>query len=142
MKENINALDEIHKGACMGVDALNDIIDKVEDKNLVSVLKEHLNDYKAIAKRIETVYNKYDDDKPHETNIITKAMTWSSVEMETLADRSNSNIAEYLLRGVNMGVIEGRKILNKKHIDKEVHNIVSEYVTMQEKHVEVLKTFL
>lgn len=142
MKENINALDEIHKSACMGVDALNDIIDKVEDKNLVSVLKEHLNDYKAIAKRIETVYNKYDDDKPHETNIITKAMTWSSVEMETLADRSNSNIAEYLLRGVNMGVIEGRKILNKKHIDKEVHNIVSEYVTMQEKHVEVLKTFL
>lgn len=142
MKENINALDEIHKGACMGVDALNDIIDKVEDKNLVSVLKEHLNDYKAIAKRIETVYNKYDDDKPHETNIITKAMTWSSVEMETLADRSNSNIAEYLLRGVNMGIIEGRKILNKKHIDKEVHNIVSEYVTMQEKHVEVLKTFL
>jgi hypothetical protein len=142
MKENINALDEIHKGACMGVDALNDIIDKVEDKNLVSVLKEHLNDYKAIVKRIETVYNKYDDDKPHETNIITKAMTWSSVEMETLADRSNSNIAEYLLRGVNMGVIEGRKILNKKHIDKEVHNIVSEYVTMQEKHVEVLKTFL
>ena len=142
MKENINALDEIHKGACMGVDALNDIIDKVEDKNLVSVLKEHLNDYKAIAKRIENVYNKYDDDKPHETNIFTKAMTWSSVEMETLADRSNSNIAEYLLRGVNMGVIEGRKILNKKHIDKEVHNIVSEYVTMQEKHVEVLKTFL
>ncbi len=142
MKENINALDEIHKGACMGVDALNDIIDKVEDKNLVSVLKEHLNDYKAIVKRIETVYNKYDDDKPHETNIITKAMTWSSVEMETLADRSNSNIAEYLLRGVNMGVIEGRKILNKKHIDKKLHNIVSEYVTMQEKHVEVLKTFL
>ena len=125
MKENINALDEIHKGACMGVDALNDIIDKVEDKNFIKVLKEHLN-----------------DDKPHETNIINKAMTWSSVNAETLTDRSNSNIAEFILRGVNMGVIEGRKILNKKHIDKEVHNIVSEYVTMQEKHVEVLKTYL
>ena len=142
MKENINALDEIHKGACMGVDALNDIMDKVEDKHLTDVLKEHLKDYKTIAKRIEEVYYKYDDDKPHETNIITKAMTWSSVNAETLTDRSNSNIAEYLLRGVNMGIIEGRKILNKKHIDKDVHNIVSEYVTMQEKHVEVLKTFL
>ena len=142
MEENINALDEIHKGACMGVDALNDIINKVEDKNFIKVLKEHLNDYKTIAKKIEEVYSKYDDDKPHETNVINKAMTWSSVEMETLTDKSNSNIAEFILRGINMGVIEGRKILNKKHIDKEVHNIVSEYVTMQEKHIEVLKNYL
>ena len=142
MEENINALDEIHKGACMGVDALNNIINKVEDKNFIKVLKEHLNDYKTIAKKIEKVYSKYDDDKPHETNVINKAMTWSSVEMETLTDKSNSNIAEFILRGINMGVIEGRKILNKKHIDKEVHNIVSEYVTMQEKHIEVLKTNL
>ena len=33
MKENINALDEIHKGACMGVDALSFVLDKVEDQD-------------------------------------------------------------------------------------------------------------
>ena len=32
--ENINALDEIHKGACMGMDAIHFILDKVEDKDL------------------------------------------------------------------------------------------------------------
>ena len=31
MKENINALDEIHKGACMGMDAISFVLDKVED---------------------------------------------------------------------------------------------------------------
>ena len=30
--EDINALDEIHKGSCMGVDAINFILDKVEDE--------------------------------------------------------------------------------------------------------------
>ena len=29
MKEDINALDEIHKGACMGTDAVLYVLDKV-----------------------------------------------------------------------------------------------------------------
>ena len=41
-----------------------------------------------------------------------------------------------------MGIIEGRKILNKKNIDKEVNDIISEYVTMQEESVETLKKYL
>ena len=33
-KEDINALDEIHKGAYMGMDAINFVLDKVEDSEL------------------------------------------------------------------------------------------------------------
>ena len=73
---------------------------------------------------------------------MNKAMTWSGVEMKTMTDKSNSKIAELLLTGTNMGIIEGRKILNNKKIDKEVNSIISEYVTMQEKCVEVLKKYL
>ena len=62
--------------------------------------------------------------------------------MKTMTDKSNSKIAELLLTGVNMGIIEGRKILNKKKLDNQVHDIVSKYVTMQEKSVEKLKDFL
>ena len=142
MKENINALDEIHKGACMGVDALSFVLDKVEDKEFKKKLEKQYNDYKAITLEIEKIYPKYNDDKPHETNVMTKAMTWSEVEMKTMNDKSNSKIAELLLNGVNMGIIEGRRILNKKKIDDEVSKIVSKYVTMQEESVEVLKSYL
>ena len=41
-----------------------------------------------------------------------------------------------------MGIIEGRKILNHKKVDKEVYNIIEEYVTMQEDSVENLKKYL
>ena len=142
MKENINALDEIHKGACMGVDALSFVLDKVEDREFKKELEREYNDYKTIASEIEKIYPKYNDDKPHETNVMNKAMTWSEVEMKTINDKSNSKIAELLLNGVNMGIIEGRRILNKKKIDDEVSKIVSKYVTMQEKSVDVLKSYL
>ena len=73
---------------------------------------------------------------------MNKAMTWSGVEMKTMNDKSTSNIAELLLKGVNMGIIEGRKILNKKKINHEVSYIVSKYISMQEESVEALKRFL
>lgn len=141
-QENINALDEIHKGACMGVDALSFVLDKVQSKDLAKVLKKQYNQYKDIARRVEEIYSKYDEGQPHKTNTMTKAMTWYEIGMKTFTDKSDSKIAELLLNGVNMGIIEGRKILNKKNINKEVSKIISTYVTMQESCVEVLKSYL
>lgn len=141
-EENINALDEIHKGAYMGMDALNFVLEKVEDKSFEEVLKKQYDDYKNIAEIIEKVYPKYNNDEPHKTSTMNKVMTWYGVEMKTMTDRSNSKIAELLLNGTNMGIIEGRKILNKKKIDQEVESLVSNYVTMQEKCIEVLKNYL
>lgn len=142
MKEDINALDEIHKGACMGMDAIHFIQDKVEDKNLKKVLDKQYKDYQDIALKVENVYPKYNDDEPHKTNIMNKTMTWSDIEMKTFNDKSNSKIAELLLQGVNMGIIEGKKILNNKKLNKEVTDIISEYIAMQESSLEVLKEYL
>lgn len=143
MKENINALDEISKGASMGMDAIHFIIDKVKDDDFKKILDKQYNDYDDISRRIKEIYKKYNStDDPHETNAVTKAMTWYGVEMKTLTDHSNSKIAELLLQGTNMGIIEGRKIYNNKEIDKEVSNIVKEYISMQERCVEKLKEYL
>lgn len=141
-KEDINALDEIHKGAYMGIDAVNFVLDKVQSSELAEVLHKQHNQYKDIARRIEDIYSQYDDGEPHKTSAMNKAMTWYGIEMKTLTDKSDSKIAELLLNGVNMGIIEGRKILNKKNLNKEVNEIVSTYVSMQEDCVEVLKEYL
>lgn len=140
--ENINALDEIHKGACMGIDALDFVLEKVEDNDLKNLLNKQYKNYKDIAQEIEQIYPKYNNDEPHKTNVMNKMMTWYGVEMKTLTDHSNSKISELLMNGVNMGIIEGRKILNKKVINEEVKNIVSKYITMQEECIDILKNYL
>ena len=142
MQENINALDEIHKGACMGMDALHFVSDKVEDTKLKEVIEKQYQDYQEIADRVDEVYPKYNEGNPHKTSAMTKMMTWYGIEMKTIMDKSDSKIAELLLQGVNMGIIEGKKILNNKSIDKEVKDIIDKYVSMQEVSVEVLKKYL
>lgn len=142
-KENIiNVLDEINKGACMGVDAISNILDKIEDEELKKILEEQLNNYKMINDKIAHEYLKYSSKDPHETNVVNKTMTWLMEEMKTLNDTSNSKIAELIIQGTNMGIIEGRRILNNNDLDDKVKQIVETYVIDQEKMIENLKTFL
>lgn len=143
MKENINALDELNKGACMGMDAIHFILEKVEDDEFKKSLELQYNKYKDISKRINDIYSKYNsEDKPHETSAMNKAMTWYGIEIKTFTDHSDSKVAELLLKGTNMGIIEGRKLLNNKEADTEVRALIEEYVAMQEDSVENLKKYL
>ena len=141
-ENEINVLDELNKGACMGKDAIHFVLDKVEDDNLKQVLNEQYEKYNNITKRISELYPEYSNNEPHETNALNKVLTWYGIEMKTITDKSSSKIAEILLQGTNMGIIEGKKLLNHKHTDPEVNKLMEEYVSMQEDAVEKLKKFL
>ena len=141
-ENEINVLDELNKGACMGRDAIHFIMDKVEDEKLRKELNRQYEDYKDISDRIKELYPEYSEAEPHKTNAMNKMMTWYGIEMKTLMDNSTSKIAEILLQGTNMGIIEGRKLLNHKDTDESVHSLIQEYVDMQEEAVEKLKKFL
>ena len=143
MKENnINILDEISKGCSMGENALKDIMEKADDNDFKKLLKKHLEQYEAISKKIEDLYDEYSDDEPHELNVMEKTMTWYGIQMRTMTDSSTSKLAELLMQGNNMGIIEGRRLLNNKEMDKDIEKVTDEFVRMQEKAVEELKEYL
>ena len=141
-KNEVNVLDELNKGACMGMDAIHFILDKVEDDHFKQILETQYAQYQSISTKICELYPEYSDKKPHDTSAMNKAMTWYGIEMKTLTDKSNSKIAELLLQGTNMGIIEGRKLLNHKNTNDQVNSLVQAYVDMQEEAVEKLKQFL
>ena len=52
-KENeINVLDELNKGACMGMDAIHFIMPKVKEENLKQELNIQYEKYKSIHEKI------------------------------------------------------------------------------------------
>ena len=142
MGNNVNALDEISKGCCMGIDALDFILNKAEEEDFIKLLNEYKEHYESLSKKIEDLYPKYSDKEPHETTKMAKAMTWYGIQMNTLTDKSTSKLAEILLEGTTMGIAEGRKILNNKNIATDIEEILDEFVNMQEKFCETLKSYL
>ena len=141
-ENEVNVLDELNKGACMGMDAIHFVLDKVEDDHLKQILETQYAQYQSISTKICELYPEYSSKEPHDTGMMNKAMTWYNIEMKTLTDKSVSKIAELLLQGTNMGIIEGRKLLNHKGTDDQVNSLVQAYVDMQEEAVEKLKQFL
>lgn len=65
--------------------------------------------------------------------------------MRTIKDDTKSKLSELLMQGTNMGIIEGRRLLNQNQngrIDSDVKNILNDFVVMQEDSIETLKKFL
>lgn len=142
MKENVNVLDEIHKGSCMGIDAINFILDRIESIDLKNELYSEIREYEKINKKIVDLYSNYANGNPQSESTMNKVMAWSGIEMKTITDKSDSKYVELLLTGVNMGIIEGKKILNNKKIDKNIVSIVKEFIMIQEKNYDNLKKYL
>ena len=141
-KNEVNVLDELNKGACMGCDAINFVMDKVVDEEFKKELEREYNNYKKINDEIERLYPEYSNKEVHDTSTMNKLRTWYGIEMKTLIDDTTSKLAELIMQGVNMGIIEGGRLLNHKHTDENVNKLVEEYVDMQEEAVENLKKFL
>ena len=141
--KNLNILDEVNKGATMGMDAISYVAEKAKDKNFREVLDQEYNKYKDISRRVNTIYDNYSEKEPHETNAMTKAMTWYGIQMKTIMDDTTSKLSELLMQGTNMGIIEGRRLINQNpHASSDVKSILHDFVTMQEDSVETLKKYL
>lgn len=141
--QNLNILDEVNKGATMGMDAISYVSEKAKDNDFKEILDVEYNKYQDISRRVNNLYDNYSSKEPHETNTMTKMMTWYGIQMKTMADDSTSKLSELLMQGTNMGIIEGRRLLNQnQNAEKDVKSILNDFVVMQEDSVETLKKYL
>ncbi len=141
--QNLNILDEVNKGATMGMDAISYVSEKASDSKFKVVLETEYNKYKKISERVNDLYSNYSDKEPHETNAMNKMMTWYGIQMKTMTDDTTSKLSELLMQGTNMGIIEGRRLLNQNQdAEPDVKNILNDFVVMQEDSVETLKKYL
>ncbi len=141
-KTNINVLNEVHKGAKMGMDSISYVYEKVGDINFKDNLSFQYNQYSDVLDNLNNIYKKYGE-IPDDNNVGAKIMSWTGIQMNTMNDKSNSHIADLLIQGTTMGIIEGRKLLNHNpDVDEDIRNVLNTFVKMQENNVEQLKTFL
>ena len=63
--------------------------------------------------------------------------------MNTMTDKSNSQLSELLIQGNDMGIIKGHKLLyGSNFTTPESENLLSDFVRLQEKNIDDLKKWL
>ena len=135
-------LNEINKGIKMGMDSISTISEKVGDGNFKDDLLFQYDKYNDILNKVNAELKNYND-FPSELPPMQKVMGYMDIQMSTITDKSNSHIAEMLIKGTNMGIIEGVKLKNQNpNMDTKVHDILDEFIKFQENNVEKLKKYL
>lgn len=135
-------LNELNKGIKMGMDSISTIAEKVEDNTFKDDLLFQYDKYNEILNKVNSELKNYDD-FPKELPPMQKTMGYIDIQMSTLNDKSNSHIAEMLIKGTNMGIIKGVKLKNRNpDIDPNISNILDDFIKFQENNVEKLKKYL
>lgn len=140
--ENIKVLEELHKGAKMGMDSISFVSEKVKDSEFKDNLSFQYTEYSQFLDRINKLYENYGE-IPEENAMGQKVMSWTGIQMNTLNDKSTSHLAELLIQGTDMGIIKGRRLLNSNpNISEDVKSLLNNFVSTQENSITQLKKFL
>ena len=144
MDENINLtiLNEIAKATKMGMSSINFVSDKITDEVMKENLSTQYAEYGKILDKVNTEFEKYGE-IPDDEPIGAKMMSWTGVQMNTMMDKSNSHIADLMMQGNLMGIIESQKLLNHSpEMEPQIKDILNEFITLQNNNIEKMKQFL
>ena len=114
MDENIEFLQELYKTSEMGKSSLSElakILDAKENKIKLEI-DQDLEKYENIISKIDKLALKYDK-KMDKTGFMGKAGSIMGIRMEVSKDNSDSKIADMLIQGYTMGILEVNRKLKK-----------------------------
>ena len=140
--QEIEILKEISKDSKMGMDSINMVGEKIQDENFQKLLDEQHNEYQNIFDRTQEILKQHGE-TIEDVPAMQKMMGWMGIQMNTMNDKSNSQLSELLIQGNDMGIIKGHKLLNNNEFTTpEIQNLLSDFVRLQEKNIDDLKKWL
>ena len=140
--QEIQILKEISKDSKMGMDSVTMVTKKVQDDKFKKLLDEQHNEYQNIFDRTQELLKQHDE-SIEDVPPMQKMMAWTGIQMNTMNDKSNSQLSELLIQGNDMGVVKGTKLLNNNEFTtSEIKNLLSDFVRLQEKNIDDLKQYL
>ncbi len=140
--ENLSVLNAMYKNSAMGVYAIEQVLKKTTDAKLKGELNAQLANYKNDMTKLEEEIH-LEKGSPEGISAVAKAMTGMSVMLDTMKSDSTSHIAEMMIQGTNMGVID--LVKEQNHCANAGQNIKDEVNSMlqrEQQYIDKLKPFL
>lgn len=141
-EDTINLLKECDAGAKMGIDGINRVIKKVDDKQLLSILEKYLKDHEKLEEKIQEELKKFKDEEK-EPNPLARAMSWVKINMKLIKGEHDKVIADLMTEGCNMGIKSICRYLNQYEKAMEsIKGLCYDLVEIEENFAKDLRKFL
>lgn len=137
-------LEAIYKNAKMGADSIINLLPKVKEDALRSVMTMQLDGYEKYAARAQKELDARGDSAKEES-VMTRLSARVGMAFNTMLDSTTSHLAEMMIEGSNMGITDMTKLLNNfglGHGDSPAVQLAQEVLRFEEHNLEMLKPYL
>ena len=142
MNQTQKLLQMIVENGRMGADACDQLLSRTKDMELRDELMNERQIYEAAARDAETqLSNQGINPKPN--GPMARMGLWMGMQINTAVDRTSSHIADIVIQGLTMGIIELTKACNSfADAGAEAQGIASNLIAKQQESIDRLKPFL
>ena len=145
MDETQELLTYLYQDADMALNSLTLLINKInkKDNKIKKVIEGLIKGYENYLVKVKDYMkqNNYDiQSKP----LISKMGAYFGINMEVMKDNSDSRLADMLIQGLTMGVLNVTKKIDtyKGDAEKEVIGLAKEFKKFQQEGIEFLRKYL
>jgi uncharacterized protein (DUF305 family) len=142
MNRDSEFLTKIYQNAKMGYDSISYVSEKTDDAKMKDALLAQHSQYMDIASKATQLLSD-EDEIPKDKGVMAQACLWSGVQMNTAADKSPDHIAEMMMQGNMMGVIDlSRELRRYSDAKPEVIKLGETLIETEENNIQKMKEFL
>ena len=142
MNQTAGLLEAIAENAEMGKNTLEQILKMTNDAPLCAELKRQQDAYHELSNRVHVLMAACGSEVRGQTKW-EKLVSHMAVCMETIKDKSTPKLAEMLIQGSNMGILNCAKSrADYPQADKNAQDLALELEKFQQDSIERLKPFL
>ena len=132
-QDTIKLLRECDAGIKMGVDSIEDVLDRVRSRDMRRILSESKKDHDKLNLEIQEALHRFRDEGK-DPNPMAKTMSHMKTGLKMGLDDSDATIADLMTDGCNMGVKSLNKYLNQyKAADEVSKDITKRLINLEQK---------
>ncbi len=145
MKDRNELLEYIYQTVDMGKNSLTTLLNALEDRDnkIKKTVEKQKEEYENFYKESEKLLKK-NKVKPKSKGMMADMMSTMGINMNVMKDNSDSKMAEMILQGLTMGIVEMEKKIKdyEDEVDKDVLKLAKNVLKFQEKSIEEIKEYL
>ncbi len=142
MDAEVELLNFVYQNSQMGVDTINQLVGITNEENFKTHLTAQLNEYAQINSSAKTMLQQKGHDEKGLSKL-TQIKTYLMINLQTLKDKSSTNLAEMMIIGSTMGMVDAIKNIHKyRSVDSTTLQLMEKLQKFEENNIERLKVFL
>lgn len=145
MNENNELLEYIYQNSEMGKYTIEKMINELKgkDNKIIKDAEDILKKYEIFYKDLKKQLKK-ENVKPKETSMLSKMGASMGIKKEIISDNSDASIADTLIKGMTMGVLDIEKKLSQydEIANKKSIKLAKDFLKFQQESITQLKKYL